>query len=249
MSTLDSSLNPSLSGSSAPGAGGYAPRRSLRGVGIVVALHVLLAWALVSGLARRVVEVVRSPIETRLIEETKAEPPPPPTLLPQPKTPPPPTLLQLPVPLVVTAAPPTPAPAPAPAPAPTAAPVQPPAPAVHAAPSPVPPPVKAAVQAQTPDEIYASRLLAYVNSIKRYPSSREARQLRPQGTVRVWIELDRAGALLDSGVETSSGVLLLDHEALRSVRNGAFPPFPADAFEGQPKRRFVVAMEYLVPGG
>jgi periplasmic protein TonB len=61
-------------------------------IGVVVVLHVLLAWALVSGLARRVVEVVNAPIETRVIEEVKPPPPPPPqdSLPPPPKSLPPP---------------------------------------------------------------------------------------------------------------------------------------------------------------
>ncbi|MDE2081437.1 MAG: TonB family protein, partial [Burkholderiales bacterium] len=114
---------------------------------------------------------------------------------------------------------------------------------------PTPAPVRAAAAAALPPEqVYAERLLAYVNSIKRYPSSREARQLRPQGTVKVWLEIDRTGQLLASGVEASAGVLLLDQEALRTVRNGRYPAFPADAFGNQPKHRFVVAMEYLRPG-
>ena len=89
----------------------------------------------------------------------------------------------------------------------------------------------------------------YVNSIKRYPTSREARQLRPQGTVRVWIEIDRAGQLLGAGVEGSSGSLLLDNEALRTLRNGRFPPFPPEAFSGQNVHRFVMSVEYQVEGG
>ena len=82
----------------------------------------------------------------------------------------------------------------------------------------------------------------------RAPNSREARQLRPQGTVKVWIEIDRAGQLLSSGVDTSAGSLLLDNEALRTVRNGRFPPFPAEAFAGQSFHRFVVPIEYRVDG-
>ncbi|MDE2567219.1 MAG: hypothetical protein KGL50_15675, partial [Burkholderiales bacterium] len=96
-------------GAIAPRPQAYAPRRSLGGVGLVVALHLLLAWALLTGLAQRVVDVVRSPIEARLIEERRAEPPPPPPV-PPPPTAPPPTAVQLPVPEVVPLAPPPPPP-------------------------------------------------------------------------------------------------------------------------------------------
>jgi protein TonB len=46
----------------------------------IVAFHVLIVWALASGLARKVVETIAPPIETDIIEEveTREEPPPPP---------------------------------------------------------------------------------------------------------------------------------------------------------------------------
>ena len=67
------------------------PGRHLIGFGIVVALHVLLGWALVTGLAQRMIEVIKAPIETKIIEEVKPpEPPPPENLPPPPKFAPPP---------------------------------------------------------------------------------------------------------------------------------------------------------------
>jgi periplasmic protein TonB len=46
----------------------------------IVAFHVLIVWALASGLARQVVEIIAPPIETDIIEEElqREEPPPPP---------------------------------------------------------------------------------------------------------------------------------------------------------------------------
>jgi protein TonB len=99
------------------------------------------------------------------------------------------------------------------------------------------------------DDGYLGELRGYLNGIKRYPNSREARQQRPQGTVRVWIELDRTGQVLGSGVHSSSGSPLLDNEALRTVRTGRYPPFPADAFVGQTFHRFVVPIEFVLEGG
>src|SRR5256885_4487152 len=55
--------------------------------------HVLLIYALVHGLARKIVEVVRAPLETKIIEEVKRPPqeqPPPPPPPPKLATPPPP---------------------------------------------------------------------------------------------------------------------------------------------------------------
>ena len=117
------------------------PRRHLTGILFVAVLHVALVYALVSGLAKRIVDVVRLPIETRVIEEVKTEPPPPPEIVlpalpefeppPPPFIPPPEVRIAQPPPrppiAVVTRTPP-PAPvviAPAPPPAPTPAPAPP----------------------------------------------------------------------------------------------------------------------------
>jgi protein TonB len=47
---------------------------------IIIGLHVLVAWGLMTGLARKVVEVLAPPIEADIVEEVKQddEPPPPP---------------------------------------------------------------------------------------------------------------------------------------------------------------------------
>jgi periplasmic protein TonB len=73
---------------------GYAeqqrsPAKHLTGITIVVVFHVLLAYAMVMGLARKVVDIVKPPIETKIIEEIKK--PPPPETLP----PPPPKMVQV----------------------------------------------------------------------------------------------------------------------------------------------------------
>lgn len=107
----------------------------------------------------------------------------------------------------------------------------------------------AARKAEAAESAYLSRVLAYLESIKRYPSSREAREKRPSGTVRIWISVQRSGQLDEAGVEASSGSSILDHEALKSVRSGRYPPFPNDVFAGQPSRRFVVGMAYLLSTG
>jgi len=49
--------------------------RRLTGLVAVVAFHVVLVYALVHGLARKIVEVVRAPLETKIIEEIKPPPP------------------------------------------------------------------------------------------------------------------------------------------------------------------------------
>src|SRR2546421_10094258 len=71
---------------------------------MVIVLHIALGYALVTGLARKVVEVIKQPIETKLIEEIKkpppdTPPPPPPKLAapPPPFIPPPEINIQVPV--------------------------------------------------------------------------------------------------------------------------------------------------------
>ena len=112
------------------------PARHLPSIAMVVALHLILGWALVTGLARKVVEVIKAPIETKIIEEIKkpppdTPPPPPPKLAapPPPFIPPPevniqvPTVTQAPTITTVTTTPP-PKVAPPPPPAPVASPVR-----------------------------------------------------------------------------------------------------------------------------
>ena len=98
------------------------PRRHLLGITFVILFHAFIVYALVTGLAKKVVDVVRAPIETKVIEEIKKPPPPPEIVLPPPpklEAPPPP---YIPPPEVQIAAPP------------------PPQPTISVAPSPVPPP-------------------------------------------------------------------------------------------------------------
>ena len=59
------------------------------GIGVVVALHILLIYGLINGLARKAVQLLPEPIETRIIEGEKPKvqrppPPPPPEFVPPP---------------------------------------------------------------------------------------------------------------------------------------------------------------------
>ena len=70
----------------------------------VIILHIAVGYALVSGLARKVVDVIKQPLETKIIEEIKkvipdTPPPPPPKLAtpPPPFIPPPEVNIQVPV--------------------------------------------------------------------------------------------------------------------------------------------------------
>ncbi|HLX01535.1 MAG TPA: energy transducer TonB [Trinickia sp.] len=68
------------------------PVRRFGGIAVVIVLHIVLVYALLNGLATKVVQVIQHPIETKIIEPVKPPPPPPlPTVqLPPPKFAPPP---------------------------------------------------------------------------------------------------------------------------------------------------------------
>ena len=69
------------------------PTKHAIGVAFVILMHVLLIWALLSGLGRAIVEVVKKPLTATIIEELKLPPPPPPPppkkVIEQPKIQPP----------------------------------------------------------------------------------------------------------------------------------------------------------------
>jgi protein TonB len=124
------------------------PRRHLVGLTFVILFHAFIIYALVTGLAKKVVDVVRAPIETKVIEEIRKPPPPPEIVVPPPprlEAPPPPFIpppeVQIatppPVQATITATTPTPPPAPV-----AIAPIAPPAAPAPAAP---PAPVSASV--------------------------------------------------------------------------------------------------------
>lgn len=71
------------------------PSKKFAGIALVIVLHIFLVYALFTGLARKVVEVIQQPIETKIIEEIK--PPPPPD---KPPPPPPPKLAAPPPPFI-----------------------------------------------------------------------------------------------------------------------------------------------------
>jgi protein TonB len=116
------------------------PTRHIIGIGFVILIHVLVVYALVTGLARRAVEVIKKPLTATIVEEIKAPPPPPPPpkKIEIPKVPPPPQQPYIPPPdipvptitsePVIAAVTPTPPPEPVVIAPPVVAPPPPPAP-------------------------------------------------------------------------------------------------------------------------
>jgi periplasmic protein TonB len=68
------------------------PLKHLIGLTLVVVLHAVLIWALVNGLAHKIVEAIKKPVEAKIVEEHKPPPPPeaPPPPPPKMEVPPPP---------------------------------------------------------------------------------------------------------------------------------------------------------------
>lgn len=180
---------------------GQSSSRRLTGLLVVVGLHVVIAYALVTGLARKIVEVIKPPVETKIIEEIKPPPPdqpppPPPKLAPPPPAyiPPPEVNIQIPLAAtqnVITSVTSKPQPAPAPR---VAAPT-----GVR-----VPPVIDAARACQQP----------------QYPAA----SLRNEetGTVQLRFLIGVDGKVIDSKVESSSGYPRLDQAAIRALSQCQF---------------------------
>jgi protein TonB len=86
----------------------YAQQNSSRRLvvlGAIIAFHVLLAYGLVTGLARKVVEVIAPPLVTDIIEEMEQEdkpPPPPPPQMERPPVEVPPPEVSIDIPMEAT---------------------------------------------------------------------------------------------------------------------------------------------------
>ena len=69
------------------------PGKNFTGIAVVILVHALVAWGIVSGLGTRMVAKMTEAVETKIIEEVKPPPPkevPPPPPPPETKAPPPP---------------------------------------------------------------------------------------------------------------------------------------------------------------
>ncbi len=184
--------------------------------------------------AASIPESVPVPLKTKPVEPSQAERQP----MPEASKPAPASLPQK-------------APVSADAPAVTAEAAPPSLPAAATPPAAIPLPAKApekqsanAAQTATAEAAYIGRVRDYLKSIKRYPTGREASLQRPAGVVEVWFVLARSGELLDMGIATSSGSMLLDAAARSTVRRGEYPPFPPEAWDGKAQHRFTVELDF-----
>jgi protein TonB len=91
---------------------------------------------------------------------------------------------------------------------------------------------------------YAATLRTNIDARTVVPDSIEYRLRRPKGETRVNFILDRTGSVLAASVAHSSGSEVLDHQAVRIVKAGLYPPFPQTAFRGESRHSFLVTLEF-----
>jgi len=184
--------------------------RRLTGIVFVSILHVVLIYALVTGLARKVVEVLVPPLETKIIEEVKPppvdKPPPPPPKLaapPPPFIPPPEVRIEAPQQSMNTIT------------------------AVSTA--------KPSAEAPVPRPTGASRTAAVVEASSCAKPEYPPASLRAQetGIVVLSFLIGLDGLVHDSKVERSSGFRRLDDAARRGLGLCKFRPATVD---GRPEQ-------------
>jgi protein TonB len=188
--------------------------RKAAGIGFVVLLHIGIIYALVSGLGEQAIQVLRQPLEAKIIEQAKlpppeAPPPPPPQML----APPPPFI---PPPLLQIAQPPPVVPVIAEVTHVQPAVVRPPTPA------PAPHPVVRSGASLDPHQTCAP---------PQYPEAAE--DMEQTGTSVLQFLISANGAVVDSRVAASSGHAALDEAAVAALSQCKFRP--AIGADGKPQ--------------
>lgn len=181
-------------------------------------------------------------------DPTSAEQPPV-VEAPEAPLPPPPKPVAKPVPKPAAKPAPRPAPKPVVNPAPAQQPTPPvPQPAPPAAPKPPAAPAAPKVDTQALEGGYMTGLRNDIDRYKQYPTGRQASLERPAGEVVVWLLVDRAGNVLDAGVQTPAASQLLNRAASNSLRRiKQVKPFPEQAFGGRSEQRFTATFNYSAP--
>lgn len=122
-----------------------------------------------------------------------------------------------------------------------------PAAAAAATPAPPPPPAPPKVNIAALENSYIAALHAELEKYKQYPRGREASLQRPEGSVVIWLLIDRGGKVLDSGIEKKAVSMLLNKAAQTSLRRiEQVRPFPEAVFEGRDKYRFIATLVYNI---
>ncbi|AMO96360.1 tonB family C-terminal domain protein [Collimonas fungivorans] len=210
---------------------GKNPSNNVVGISVVVVLHVLIVYALLTGLARKVVEVIQEPVETKIIDEFKPPPPPPPDK----PVPPPPKSVAPPPPFV---------------PPPEVKVTPPPQDNVIAAVTNVKPPSNdlptSVAQPSATGEAgpaHTSAKIAGNCDKPEYP--RSSLRNEEEGMVTVKLTIGADGNVLDSAVEKSSGFKDLDRATVKAWSLCHFTPAMADgkAVQSSTRMQYVWKLE------
>ena len=187
----------------------HKPSRTVVGWVLTIMVHAGLVYVLVSGLGNGIVKIVRPPVLTKIIEETKPPPePPPPT--PSPQLVMPPTPPYIPPPEIQIEQPPPPQRAIAvvatvPPPVPVAPPVARPAPP---APAPVPDSEVSAKPIAGPPLVYPPRML----------------QAEREGKVDITCDVDTDGGTSNCAVTAAIGGSAFTDAAMAYVQQARYKP-------------------------
>jgi len=196
---------------------GHDTGNKFTGITVVVLVHAILIYALLTGLGKKIISVIKEmPIETKVIEEVKPPPPPPDTPPPPPKlaAPPPPFI---PPPEVQVATPPSPNTITA------VSNVQPPHQDMH-------PAVVAAKPATGPSVV---RAVVDMTTCDKPDYPRNSLRNEEQGTTRIQFLIGLDGRVADSKIEKSSGFRALDAAAKNALSLCKFKPGTVD---GKPQQ-------------
>jgi periplasmic protein TonB len=206
------------------------PTRHLVGITIVVLVHVFVIYALMTGLVRKGIEVVKKPLSATIIEEVKLPPPPPPPPPKQaPKPPPPPEYVPPPDIPVQTISP-----SPNAITAVTSAPPEPKVVEAPPAPPPPPPPPKPAVRR-------GAQLTIINKEEMNYP--REAiRRGVEKGTVVARLQIDEKGVVTEVQIISSEPRGVFDSEVKRALMLWRFKP-EGEKYVGEVEINFALKEE------
>jgi protein TonB len=185
------------------------------GVTFVALLHIVIIYALVTGLGERAVQVLQPPLKVRIIQPLKppTPPPPPPPPPPQLAQPPPPFI---PPPLVQIAQPPPPVP-------------------VIASVTKMRPPVNAPVR--TPVLTKAAGLDPNQTCAPpQYPE--DAADMNETGISVIEFLIDAKGDVVHTGIASSSGYASLDQAAIVGLSQCKFKP--AIGSDGKPQEAWTM---------
>ena len=209
------------------------PGKNFTGIAVVIVIHLLVGWGVVSGLGTRMVTKMAEAVETKIIEEVKPPPPkevPPPPPPPEMKAPPPPFIppvevnVQQPPPVQTTIANATNV-------KPVTNELQKPAPA-----APPTPPAPAA----NPNPVRLSAVADF-NTCAKPEWPKASLRNEETGTVTLQFLIAVDGRVVDSKVMKSSGFRDLDKAALAGIGKCRFKPAMVD---GKPEQASMT-MQYV----